>query len=112
MANAAIGVDGIDAFAGWKFPVAAWKVHGDGFEFDRRFGARRQRPQPETEEGDRHDALAGHIRPPQVATTSTDSMTLRMNPAGFQFAVSGCVTPLVFVQRTMTACLPAVSVIG
>jgi hypothetical protein len=31
--------------------------------------------------------------------TSTDSTTLRMNPAGFQFGVSGCSMPLLLVQR-------------
>src|ERR1700730_13358317 len=32
--------------------------------------------------------------------TLTDSTTLRMKPAGFQFGVSGCATPLLLVQRT------------
>src|SRR5258708_7848879 len=33
-------------------------------------------------------------------------MTLRMNPDVFQFGVSGWVTPLLFVQRTITVYLP------
>ena len=39
--------------------------------------------------------------------TSTDSMTLRMKPAGFQLGVSGWASPLVFVQRTIKVYLPA-----
>ena len=33
-------------------------------------------------------------------------MTLRMNPAGFQLDVSGCVSPPLLVHRTIRACLP------
>src|SRR5258708_23253222 len=36
----------------------------------------------------------------QAADTFTDSATLRMKPAGFQFGVAGCATPLLLVQRT------------
>src|SRR6516225_2385387 len=40
--------------------------------------------------------------PPQAATTGVDSMTLRMNPAGFQLGRSGCATPSLLVQRTIS----------
>src|ERR1700738_2870530 len=43
---------------------------------------------------------------PQPATTGVASMTLRMNPAGFQLAMSGCVTLLVLVQRTISEWSP------
>src|SRR5260370_29740235 len=42
----------------------------------------------------------------QTATTSIDSVTLRMKPAGFQFGVSGCATPLLLVHRTNKSYLP------
>src|SRR5712664_277439 len=42
----------------------------------------------------------------QAATISTDSTTLRMKPAGFQFGVSGCATPLLLVQRLSKLYLP------
>src|ERR1700687_87239 len=33
-------------------------------------------------------------------------MTLRMNPLGFQLGVSGCISPLLLVHRTISACDP------
>src|SRR5208282_759027 len=45
--------------------------------------------------------------PPQATTTAVCSMTLRMNPPGFQLGVSGCVSPLVLAHRTISTCSPA-----
>src|SRR6266853_147064 len=44
--------------------------------------------------------------PPHAAVTGVVSMTLRMKPAAFQFAASGCATPLLLVQRTIREWAP------
>src|ERR1700730_838463 len=43
---------------------------------------------------------------PQAAINGVASMTLRMNPEGFQLAWAGCATPLLLVQRTISVSLP------
>src|ERR1700694_4816098 len=50
--------------------------------------------------------LGATSSPPQATTTGVCSMTLRMNPLGFQLGVSGWVSPLLLVHRTISACDP------
>ena len=39
-------------------------------------------------------------------------MTLRMNPPGFQLGVSGCVSPSLLVQRTLSTRWPATGIVN
>ena len=46
--------------------------------------------------------LAEHVLPLKIRQQCVCSMTLRMNPLGFQLGASGCVSPLLLVQRTIS----------
>src|SRR5258707_89389 len=105
MTGEAVVVDCIRSRARGECPVAVRQVDRDRFQLERCGGARGERRERSAQE--HGNECPEHGQSSQAAMTSTDSMTLRMKPAGFQLGVSGWASPLVFVQRTIKVYLPA-----
>lgn len=51
-------------------------------------------------------SMTGSPLPRQATTSRTLSITLRMNPPGFQFGSAGCASPLTLVQRASSVSVP------
>src|ERR1700680_483561 len=97
MAGEAIVVDRIRARPVRKHAVAGRQIDADGFQ--RQGGSRpaRKTAQRQRQRRERSAAERAPCFPPQATTTAVRSMTLRMNPLGFQLGVSGCAAPLLLV---------------
>src|SRR5271166_6113238 len=90
-----------------KHAVAIGQIDVHGFQQQfvlRPRAKRRQRPDRDDDGG--RQRFARHLLPPHATVMGVCSMTSRMNPLGFQLAVSGCVSPLLLVHRTISTCDP------